>query len=634
MTTTINPQVLRIRDFRTFTEEQVVVFPSSGSNLGLITGVNETEPDLGANGTGKSTLWDALSWVLFGKTVRGVRGPSLLPWDREDVAPRVQFTFTNNGDRYTISRTMKPNTLRLFRGVEGHSASTGGMTGETISQDTVEELVGLTYSLFVATVVRGQFAHSFLELSARDKLDFLSEALELGVWETAAELAAAERKSIQEEADKQIQHLARGEGAVDQAKAALSNMQKAAESWDKERERKRAAVSRTLEDAEYLLKEAKQACADSEREHEEATKELAQVNRSIASLRDLASESDKKISACRARLAMFQNVLDEAHENALKSDEIGSSCLHCGNDITADRREEMRGRAYAAAHSATSTYNEEMDTLESLTSFAEDLRQSLDSQGEEQKRRQSMASEWSKELEEDRLHAASMLKDVNYAKMSLAELDDRNPHLQSVADAQRDLKRLEDKFSKVESENTQTLRSLKLAEFWSKGFTDVRLWMLRSALDELEALCNSHTLALGLRGWKVLFDVERETKSGTIAKGFTALISSPQTSEPVPFESWSGGELQRLKVAVQAAMIDLIRSRTGGGWRFEVWDEPTQHLSGRGIDDLMSFYRDRANTQQLEIWVVDHRSLSGGEFMSQLTVTKQNKGSSVKRSSR
>jgi energy-coupling factor transporter ATP-binding protein EcfA2 len=63
----------------------------------------------------------------------------------------------------------------------------------------------------------------------------------------------------------------------------------------------------------------------------------------------------------------------------------------------------------------------------------------------------------------------------------------------------------------------------------------------------------------------------------------------------------------------------------------EVWDEPGQHLSARGCADMMAFFRERAATLGIEIWIVDHRSTASGDFDQQLVVTRTRSGTSVKR---
>ena len=71
-------ELVRIRGFRTFTEDVEYEFPEGGFHL--VMGRNDAEPKLGANRTGKSTFWDAVCWCGWGKTARKLSGPSVDAW--------------------------------------------------------------------------------------------------------------------------------------------------------------------------------------------------------------------------------------------------------------------------------------------------------------------------------------------------------------------------------------------------------------------------------------------------------------------------------------------------------------------------------------------------------------------------
>ena len=166
-----------------------------------------------------------------------------------------------------------------------------------------------------------------------------------------------------------------------------------------------------------------------------------------------------------------------------------------------------------------------------------------------------------------------------------------------------------------------------LAQFWPSGFKQLRLWLVDQALSELSVHVNNSLVELGLRQWSVEFSVERETKAGTTSRGFEILISSPRSPDRVPWEAWSGGETQRLRIALTVGLAELVRARMPDPPVIEVWDEPTAHLGTEGVRDLMEFFNERANGRQ--VWIVDHRSLDSGLFDQTWTVVKDLTGSYI-----
>ena len=69
----------------------------------LVQGVNESNDDHSlSNGSGKSSLWEAITWCLTGDTIRGSKDVSNLY--AEDGAC-VSLDFSVNGDHYTVRRS-------------------------------------------------------------------------------------------------------------------------------------------------------------------------------------------------------------------------------------------------------------------------------------------------------------------------------------------------------------------------------------------------------------------------------------------------------------------------------------------------------------------------------------------------
>ncbi len=66
-------QRISITGFRSFRTTQVLLLNKMYPGLWLVTGENEVEPELGANGAGKSSLFEAVHWALYGKTSRSLK---------------------------------------------------------------------------------------------------------------------------------------------------------------------------------------------------------------------------------------------------------------------------------------------------------------------------------------------------------------------------------------------------------------------------------------------------------------------------------------------------------------------------------------------------------------------------------
>ena len=168
----------------------------------------------------------------------------------------------------------------------------------------------------------------------------------------------------------------------------------------------------------------------------------------------------------------------------------------------------------------------------------------------------------------------------------------------------------------------------KRCKYWVKGFRDLRLWVVDSAIAELELRVNNSLTQLGLLNWTIHMFVERENKSGGVTKGFLVDIKSPDSSDGAPWRGWGGGVSQRLRVAAEIGLAKLITDRKGVDLGIECWDEPDQHLSRSGVEDLLIHLQSRAVEEEKQIWVVTHRNLDFG-FAGTATVYKTENGSHI-----
>lgn len=620
MSALLLPKRLVIQSFKCFAGEVRLTFPADGELLGVISGGNQVEQELGANGAGKSTLWDALSWCLFGQTLRGLRGKDIRPWGDEGASPRVEFQFERGGEFYRIARSQKPNIVMLYNGFNRE--------GESIGQARVEELVGLNFTLFANTIVQAQFGESFLDLTPQRKLDFLSAALSLNVFEDASKQAkadAAEQAASVTEAEKNTSAKA---SALDEVR----NTRQASQAKIVELRRARRE-SEPAEDGASELREELARLEDHARtlkaEMAENAEALNMAAREISKLQRAKTKATAADARARERFRSAERKVDSLRGSLRAVKRLSGSCPTCHTKVTPKTRDAatraLRETIDAEKAAARARRRRAARASKKSALIAKRWEKAGHAYGRLEDRVDSARSKLSKAraalaATKAKLEESSANEDTKLLSAFLAD---------QVAELTTRAKELTEELSQSQRSEKVQRRKLQRLQHWIGGFRDIRLWIIRSALDELEALANSHLLDLGLRGWRINFEVERATQSGSLVKGFTVSIVSPLSPEAVPWKGWSGGELQRLKIAAQAAMIDLVRSRMGGGWAFEVWDEPTAHLSASGIGDLTRFFRERARALQFEVWIVDHRTLSGGEFTYEIRVTKDPTGSTI-----
>lgn len=613
------PRTLRIKDFRSFRAAQTFTFPRE-AGLYFMQGVNEVEPRLGSNGSGKSTVWDALFWLWFNRTPRGLRAGDVCNWSAT-MGTEVQFEFINDEDGGLpefVKRTWRPNSWTrddLFGNSEDLTKDEG---------NSALALLKLDASPFLHSILTAQRAPMFLDLKHDAQAALFSEVMGLDRWLDYSD-KASKKASLQDLVSRELQHaIAHRRGRLDAL--GTTDLRESTAKWE-ERRRTRLAV---------LEEEHVEGCKKSKTLKENLARAEANEASERATLAGIPAPDLEAVKVAHDEVVAGASVLAVEKADYLRLHlllqrlEDDAKCPTCGQALDrAHIRDELR-----KAESELVKVNANMARTEGRLTGNRAKRDRLQDDADAASARRGQVKD---NLEAATYVVTSARRALDLNERALDSIEERsaevtaetNPYT-ALQDEQRtkteDLTReLDDMTAQLDASQQRH----SLLSFWVRGFKEVRLQEIAEALTELEVEVNSCVTALGLVDWELNFQVDRETKGGSISRGFNTFVRSPHNSAPVPWEAWCGGESQRLRIAATMGLSDLIRSRTGASFPLEVWDEPSQGLSPEGIQDLLEALAARAHTQQRQIWIVDHKAHDFGGFAGGAVITKTSKGSVI-----
>lgn len=134
---------------------------------------------VGVNGQGKSTILDALTYVLYGKPFRKINKPQLInSTNNSDLL--VEITFTENKNSYLIRRGMKPNIFEIFENDKL-------LNQDAITKDYQEfletNILKMNYKTFTQIVVIGNATYMpFMKLSPADRRIIVENLLDIDIF--------------------------------------------------------------------------------------------------------------------------------------------------------------------------------------------------------------------------------------------------------------------------------------------------------------------------------------------------------------------------------------------------------------------------------------------------------------------
>ena len=170
--------------------------------LTLVLGHNlDMGGDGSRNGTGKTTIINALSYALYGDALTNIKKDNLInKTNGKGMITTVEFEI--QGKHYRIERGRRPNILRLM--IDGEDTLNDEQQGDSReTQKEIERIIGFPHLMFKHLIALNTYTEPFLSMKANDQKDMIEQLLGITELSQKAEILKERQKvtrdSIKEE---------------------------------------------------------------------------------------------------------------------------------------------------------------------------------------------------------------------------------------------------------------------------------------------------------------------------------------------------------------------------------------------------------------------------------------------------
>ena len=547
-------------------------------DLTLILGENlDLGGDGARNGTGKTSLIQALCYALFGVPINSIRKDNLVN-RTNGKGMMVTLEFSVNGIDYKIERGRKPNILRFYVNDDLQKGTDDAQGENKETQQAIEKIINMSVDMFKQIVALNTYSEPFLALKTNEQKNIIEQLLGITLLSEKAEVI----KNLIKESKDNIQAEEFKVKAIEEANRRVQ------EQIDSLKRRQKLWLTKHSDDLEKLAIEYTKLNA-------------IDVNAELQAHKDLLSYNEKSKKIDELKVWIDRCVADQAKEkklvNKLKkeiADLKNHTCYACGQQMHDSKKETVLADKEKSLQEAV------LQELATNTQYIENT-QALIDLGE-----LGIKPTTHYKTEAEAVKHSSQLTNILVSiENKAAEVD---PYAEQIVEMESQA------LQEIDFENinrlTRTMDHQKfLLDLLSSKDSFVRKKIIDQNLSHLNSRLTHYLDKIGLPH-QVIFQNDLQ-------------VEITELGRELDFDNLSRGERNRLILGLSFAFRDVWESLYSPINTLFIDELIDSGLDTMGVENSIAILKDMSRRRQKSIWLVSHREELAGRVPSVLKVVKE-----------
>lgn len=555
----------------------------SKENLTLVLGENLDQggDDNGSrNGTGKTTIVNALSFALFGTALTNIKKDNLIN-KINNKNMLVSLSFEKDGVDYRIERGRKPTLMKFYvnneeQGVEETDDSQGDMR-ET--QRDIGELLGMSHDMFKHIVALNTYTEPFLSMKSGEQREIIEQLLGITI---LSEKAEALREMIRETKELIIQETAN----IEATKKSNEGIQKSIDSlitkqtvWNTTRDNDVEKIGRAIVELENVDIDREIELHALQKEFGEYAAKLKSLNKERATLDSATAQAERSV----------HKYSDEMNKLA------GKTCHACEQELHDHKHEEMT--AVATQHlTEAEKYRNKVDA---------DLKKILGDIAQLGERATVPATYY--ETVEEALKHQNNLKTLETQLIKRAGEDD--PYQEQIDEL------LNTAIQSITWDRVNEFNTVKdHQEFLLKLLTSKDSFIRKKIIDQNLAYLNN----------RLTYYLDKMGLPHTVTFQNDLNVEITQLGQDLDFDNLSRGERNRLILGLSWSFRDVWESLYQNINLLFVDELVDNGLDAAGVESALAVLKKMARERDKNIFLISHKDELIGRVNNVLKVIKEN----------
>ena len=533
------------------------------------------------NGTGKTTIVNALCYALYGQALTNIRKENLInKTNGKGMLVTVKFEVDNVNFR--IERGRKPNILKLYVNDQEQKAQDEEDDAQGDSRETqkhIEQLLGMSPLMFKHLVALNTYTEPFLSLKSADQREIIEQLLGITLLSEKAENLKLQMKDTK---DAIISETA----TIEAIKVANENVQKSIDSLGIKSSAWESKKDQELEGLGKAIVQLSSVDIDAEIKLHEQLKQWAENNTKIKDLNKQKATLDSAVGQAEKTRNRYVKELENL---------ANKTCPACEQELHDHKHEDMTA-------TATTNLTDAQTYFDKVTKDLEKIVKEIAKIGELEKK----PITFYESIEEAFNHRNNL---ANLEKALGTKVAEPNPYVEQIEDLKNTA------LQEISWDTINELTKMKEhQEFLHKLLTNKDSFIRKKIIDQNLTFLNKR---LG-------YYIDKLGLPHRVVFQNDLTVEITQLGQDLDFDNLSRGERNRLIL--------------GLSWAFrDVWENLYQHINLLFIDELIDAGMDAAGVEaglavlkkmarerNKNIYLISHKDELIGRVNNVLHVVKEN----------
>ena len=306
-------------------QTQAIDFNKEQLTLVLGENLDQGGDDTGSrNGTGKTTIINALSYALYGTALTNIKRNNLIN-KTNSKGMLVTLHFEKDGVDYRIERGRSPNVLKFYINDQEQEMIDESQGDSRKTQESINVLLNMSHDMFKHIVALNTYTEPFLSMRQNDQRAIIEQLLGITILSEKAENLKEQVKQTKEAITSETLKIEAIQTANEKIEVTIESLKKNQRAWRAKQTLDTERLSKSIEELEHLD-------IDSELDSHEKLSNWNKHNNSILALK-------KELSTLEPALLRATKSVEKAQKDIVNLED--ATCYTCGQELHADKKAEI-----------------------------------------------------------------------------------------------------------------------------------------------------------------------------------------------------------------------------------------------------------------------------------------------------